>query len=73
MARFGRWAPLLNAALFSLYHFWLPAQFFTRLAAVAPLIYAVRWRRNIYLGMAVHVLLNTIGGGLLVAQVAGRL
>lgn len=73
MDRFGRWAPLINAALFSLYHFWAPWQFLSRLAAVAPFVYAVRWRRNIYLGMAVHILLNTIGGGLVVANIAGRL
>jgi uncharacterized protein len=73
MARFERWAPLLNAALFSLYHFWLPWQFFSRVAAIAPSIYAVRWRRNVYLGMAAHILLNTIGSGLVVAQVAAQL
>lgn len=70
MERFGRWAPLLNAGLFSLYHFWLPWGFLSRVASVAPYIYAVRWRRNIYLGIAVHVLLNTIGGLLIVAQIA---
>jgi uncharacterized protein len=72
MERFGRWAPLLNACLFSLYHFWLPWAFLSRVGAVAPYIYAVRWRRNIYVGMAVHILLNTIGGGLVVAQIASR-
>jgi membrane protease YdiL (CAAX protease family) len=73
MERFGRWAPVINAALFSLYHFWAPWQFLSRLAAVAPFVGAVRWRRNIYLGMTVHILLNTIGGGLVVANIVGRL
>jgi membrane protease YdiL (CAAX protease family) len=73
MERFGRWAPLLNACLFSLYHFWLPWAFLSRVAAVAPYIYAVRWRRNIYIGMAVHILLNSIGGTLVVAQIASQL
>jgi membrane protease YdiL (CAAX protease family) len=73
MDRFGRWAPLINATLFSLYHFWAPWQFLSRIAAVTPFAYAVWWRRNLYLGMAVHILLNTIGGGLVVASVAGRL
>jgi membrane protease YdiL (CAAX protease family) len=73
MERFGRWAPLLNATLFSLYHFWSPWQLLSRIAAVAPFVYAVRWRRNVYLGMAVHCSLNAIGGLLVVASVAQRL
>lgn len=73
MERFGSLAPLLNAALFSLYHLWLPWAFFSRLAAVAPFVYAVRSKRNVYLGMAVHMLLNGVGGGLVVAQVLAKL
>ncbi|HET7419179.1 MAG TPA: CPBP family intramembrane glutamic endopeptidase [Candidatus Dormibacteraeota bacterium] len=73
MERYGRWAPLFNACLFSLYHFWMPWGFLSRVAAVAPYIYAVRWRRNIYIGIAVHILLNCIGGLLVVAQIASRL
>jgi uncharacterized protein len=73
MARFGRWAPLINVTLFSLYHFWAPWQFLSRIAAVAPFAYAVWWRRNVYLGMAVHILLNVTGGGLVVASIASRL
>lgn len=73
MERFGRWAPLLNAALFSLYHLWSPWQFLSRVASVAPFVYAVRWRRNVYLGMAVHCSLNLIGGTLLVAGIVQRL
>jgi membrane protease YdiL (CAAX protease family) len=73
MDRFGRWAPLINVALFSLYHFWAPWQFLSRVAAAAPFVYAVWWRRNVYLGMVVHILLNTIGGGLVVVNIASRL
>ena len=61
MTRFGRAAPLLNAALFSLYHFWSPWQFLSRVAGVTPFAYGVWWKHNVYLGMAVHVLLNGIG------------
>jgi membrane protease YdiL (CAAX protease family) len=73
MARFGRWAPLLNVVLFSVYHFWTPWQFLSRVVAVAPFAYAVWWRRNIRVGMAVHILLNTIGGVVVVTAIAGRL
>jgi len=73
MHRFGRWAPLLNVAMFSLYHFWAPWQFLSRVAAVGPFAYAVWWRRNVSLGMLVHVMLNTIGGIVVIAAIAARL
>lgn len=71
--RLGRWAPFVNVVLFSLYHFWLPVQFLSRLAAILPVAYAVRWRRNVYLGMVVHISLNIVGGLLVVAAIAPRL
>jgi membrane protease YdiL (CAAX protease family) len=73
MMRFGRWAPLLNVTLFSLYHFWAPWQFLSRIAGLTPLVYAVWWKRNIYLGMAVHVALNGIGTATISALVLSRL
>ncbi len=67
MARWGNWAPLISVALFSLYHLWLPWENPTRIIALLPVIYAVQWKHNIYLSIAVHALLNTIGSiGLLV-------
>jgi membrane protease YdiL (CAAX protease family) len=55
-----RWSPLVNAALFSLYHFFSPWQNLTRILAVAPIAYVVSWKRSISVGIAVHGLLNTI-------------
>jgi membrane protease YdiL (CAAX protease family) len=55
-----RWAPLLNAALFSLYHFFSPWQNLSRTLAVAPIAYAVSWKRSVYVGILAHCLLNTI-------------
>lgn len=57
--RFGVWAPLLNAALFSLYHFFSPWQNPGRILALLPLVYAVWWKRDIRIGILAHVLLNT--------------
>jgi membrane protease YdiL (CAAX protease family) len=61
------WAPLFNVLLFSLYHFFSPWQNITRILALIPLVYAVSWKRNIYIGMLTHCLLNTLSmlGGLL--------
>ena len=60
MRRFGRWAPLLNTVLFSLYHFWSPAQLVSRIGGAAPYVYAVERNRSIYLGIVIHVALNAI-------------
>ena len=73
MSQFGRWAPGLNVVLFSLYHFWSPWQFFSRIAGVMPFAYAVWWKENVYLGMVVHGLLNTISVATVVALVLGQL
>ena len=73
MSRFGRWAPMLNVVLFSLYHFWSPWQFLSRVAGVSPFAYAVWWKENIYLGIVVHALLNAISVATVVAIVIGEL
>jgi CAAX protease family protein len=69
----GLWAPLLDTVLFSLYHFWAPWQFLSRIAGVAPYVYVVRWKRNLYLGLAVHMLLNGIGSATVIALVLSRI
>jgi hypothetical protein len=73
MSQLGRWAPLVNVVLFSLYHFWSPWQFFSRVAGVAPFAYAVWWKENVYLGIVTHALLNTISVATVVAIVMGAL
>jgi membrane protease YdiL (CAAX protease family) len=55
------WAPLINVLLFSLYHFFSPWQNITRILALIPMVYAVSWKRNIYLSIFTHCLLNTMG------------
>ena len=69
----GRWAPLVNVSLFSLYHFWSPWQVLARILALAPTVYAVRWKKNIYLGMVVHCTGNILGVILVASLVLGRL
>lgn len=58
ISRFGAWAPPVNAALFSLYHFFTPWQTPGRIVALLPMVYAVWWRENIFVGIAVHCLGN---------------
>jgi membrane protease YdiL (CAAX protease family) len=58
----GKWAPLLNTVLFSIYHFFSPWENLIRIVASYPLIYLVWKKRNIRFSMLVHILTNTIGG-----------
>lgn len=56
---FGKLAPLVNAILFSLYHFFTPWENITRILGVTPFVYAVWYKKNIRIGILVHCLLNT--------------
>lgn len=60
MAWMKKWTPIVEALLFSLYHFWLPWQLVSRFLAVLPLVYVVNWKKNLHLGIASHWLLNSI-------------
>jgi hypothetical protein len=72
MSGLGRWAPLVNVVLFSLYHFWTPWNFLSRVLLLAPMVYLVWWKRNIYIGIIAHCLLNLIGTTVLFAQLLGQ-
>lgn len=61
MAWMKNWAPVAEAFLFALYHFWSPWQLVTRFLAVIPLVYIVNRKRDLRIGVAAHWLLNTIG------------
>jgi membrane protease YdiL (CAAX protease family) len=61
LARFGRWAPIINVVLFSLYHFWSPWQFVSRVLVVLSWAYLAWCKRNITVGIISHCLLNFIG------------
>ncbi len=64
------WAPLINVLLFSLYHFFSPWQNITRIVALIPMVYVVSWKRNIYLSIFTHCLLNTLGMASMVTLLA---
>jgi CAAX protease family protein len=44
--------------LFSVYHFFTPWANVGRIVALLPMVYTVWWKRNIYVGVVVHVLGN---------------
>lgn len=55
------WAPLVGSLLFALYHFWSPWLFVVRVIAMLPMVYAVWWKRNVWIGIGAHCLLNLVG------------
>ena len=60
MARFGIWTPVIHSVLFALYHVWSPWLAIGRALSVLLLVVVVQWKRNIYLGMAAHILGNSV-------------
>lgn len=58
LSRFKAWAPVINCVLFALYHVWTPWRAASRALFFLPVAYAVQYKKNIYLGMVVHVLAN---------------
>ncbi len=54
------WASLFHSALFALYHTWTPWIFVARTLGVFPLIYIVKRKENIYIGVIAHCILNSI-------------
>jgi len=55
------WSPLINISLFSLYHFWSPWQFFSRILWLMPWGYIVWRKKNFYLMLNAHCASNTLG------------
>lgn len=64
LARFGRLAPLINAFLFSVQHYWQPYNYPLLFVLQLAVVYVVWWKRNIYIGMLVHCAGNVIGATL---------
>ncbi len=61
MAVWGKWSVVVNAILFSFYHFWQPYIYFTLLIALLPLSWAVCKTRDLRVGIYTHCALNIIG------------
>ena len=54
-------APFFGAVLMPIYHFWSPWFVFVRIAALLPLVYTVWWKCSVYIGIAMHCLINLVG------------
>lgn len=60
LAHLGLWGAVLASVLFALYHFWTPWLALGRAVGLLPLILVAQWRRNISIGLAAHILANTV-------------
>jgi membrane protease YdiL (CAAX protease family) len=52
--------PFIHTILFAFYHLWSPWMVISRIFGVLPLTYVVMRKRNIYLGIIAHCILNSI-------------
>jgi len=57
----GRWAPVVNAALHSICHFYTPWNYLVFFLAFLPLAYYVRLRGNLLPTIITHILFNSVG------------
>lgn len=60
IARFGRWAPVINTVLFSLYHFWTPWQNPARIVGFLPIAWTAWRKRSVQVAIAAHVTVNLV-------------
>lgn len=58
--RLGRWAPVLNTVLFSLYHFWTPWQNLTRIIGLLPMTWLAWRHQSTHLAITTHVAINLV-------------
>lgn len=65
LSRLGRWAPVVNTVLFSLYHFWSPWVFVSRVIFFFPGPWLVWRKQDLRLSLGMHpgttLLLQTVG------------
>lgn len=54
------WTEITHSGLFALYHIWTPWMFVVRTFGVLPLIYLVKRKENLFLGIGAHCLLNSM-------------
>ena len=61
MKSLGSFAPLLSAGLFTLAHFWQPYNYLLIFSIQLPLTYLVWWKKNVYIGIYLHIFGNLFG------------
>ena len=60
LSRLGRLSPILNMILFSLYHFWTPWQFISRVGFFLPTVWVTWRKKDLRISILVHCISNTL-------------
>jgi len=71
LSRFKWWAPVLGGLFFALYHIWQPMAFITVFVTGVILGIIVQWKRNVYLGIFMHMLANMFSAVMALMLVLG--
>jgi len=71
-AKLGRARPVAHAALFAGYHLWTPWLIPTRLLAILPLTLIALRTRDVRIGIATHVILNSVDVAILIRYLLSR-
>ncbi len=74
MQHLGKWAPAINAFLFTIYHFWQPMNYLGIFCVGLIIAYATWKTKSIWVALFIHCGVNIIGNGLtLLAVMSGNL
>jgi uncharacterized protein len=60
LSRFGFWAAPIHAFLFALFHVWTPWLVVARTVALIPFTLIVQRKRNIYIAIIMHMIINVL-------------
>jgi membrane protease YdiL (CAAX protease family) len=60
LSRFGSWAAPIHAILFALFHVWTPWLVVARAVALIPFTLIVQRKRNIYIAIIMHTMINVL-------------
>jgi membrane protease YdiL (CAAX protease family) len=60
LSRFGPWAAPIHAILFALFHVWTPWLVVARAVALVPFTLIIRRKRNIYIAISMHIIINAL-------------
>ncbi len=59
-SRLKGWTEIIHSGLFAAYHTWTPWMFVVRTIGVLPLIYTVKRKENLLIGIIAHCLINSV-------------
>lgn len=60
LSRYGFWAAPIHAILFALFHVWTPWLVVARTVALIPFTLIVQRKRNIYIAIIMHIIINVL-------------